>query len=118
MNANEAMKIADKLYASGYTSCPRTEANVFPEDFNFATLIEKHTVDKNWGGKLITNLLSNPFYFLHEKQKLEFATSLLKSGVTPQCGTKMDLGLIKIKTLRDKTNISSGATKIIVALLV
>lgn len=45
------MKIAEKLYTSGFISYPRTETNIFPKDMNLTSLVEAQTRDNRWGGK-------------------------------------------------------------------
>ena len=49
INAKETMRIAEKLYTSGFISYPRTETNMFPQDFNLSQLIDNHVSDPNWG---------------------------------------------------------------------
>jgi len=51
IGAKETMKIAEKLYTQGFISYPRTETNMFPKDFDLATLIGHQTNDPNWGGQ-------------------------------------------------------------------
>lgn len=46
------MKIAEKLYSQGFISYPRTETNIFPNDFNLFNLVQFQTEDNNWGSKL------------------------------------------------------------------
>jgi DNA topoisomerase-3 len=36
---HEAMRIAEKLYSSGYISYPRTETDSFPDNFDFASIV-------------------------------------------------------------------------------
>ena len=62
ISAKNTMKIAEKLYTSGYISYPRTETNIFPKNMNLRQLVEAQTPDNRWGGKLSSlNLL----YFHH-----------------------------------------------------
>lgn len=44
------MKIAEKLYSQGFISYPRTETNIFPNDFNLSNLVQLQIEDNNWGG--------------------------------------------------------------------
>ena len=50
INAKEVMKIAEKLYTSGFISYPRTETNIFPPELNLTPIVEQQTNDPNWGG--------------------------------------------------------------------
>jgi len=50
INAKETMKIAEKLYSQGFISYPRTETNIFPNEFNLSNLVQIQTEDNNWGG--------------------------------------------------------------------
>lgn len=43
-------QIAEKLYQQGFLSYPRTETDQFDPQFDFMSLIDKHTVDPAWGG--------------------------------------------------------------------
>ncbi|XP_041363021.1 DNA topoisomerase 3-alpha-like isoform X2 [Gigantopelta aegis] len=69
INAKEAMKIAEKLYTSGFISYPRTETNMFPKDLDMQGLIQEQTRDPHWG---------------------EFAQGVLNSGPQPRNGNKTD----------------------------
>ena len=53
ISAKTTMKIAEKLYTSGFISYPRTETNIFPKDMNLTSLVEAQTRDNRWGGKKI-----------------------------------------------------------------
>ena len=44
------MKLAEKLYTSGFISYPRTETNIFPKELNLRDLVQKQTEDNQWGG--------------------------------------------------------------------
>lgn len=44
------MRIAENLYSKGFISYPRTETNIFPKDFDLATIVSAQTQDPNWGG--------------------------------------------------------------------
>ncbi len=46
------MKIAEKLYTSGFISYPRTETNIFPKELNLMDLIQNQANDPQWGGSL------------------------------------------------------------------
>nr|XP_054763637.1 DNA topoisomerase 3-alpha-like [Lytechinus pictus] len=69
ISAQQAMKIAEKLYTQGFISYPRTETNIFPKELNLVPLIEKQTQDPQWGG---------------------FAGNLLQQGPNPRQGKKTD----------------------------
>ena len=49
ISAKETMKIAEKLYTSGFISYPRTETNIFPKELNLRPLVEAQTGDQRWG---------------------------------------------------------------------
>ena len=40
LSAKETMKVAEKLYTSGYISYPRTETNIFPKEIKLDNLVE------------------------------------------------------------------------------
>ncbi|XP_013416438.1 DNA topoisomerase 3-alpha-like [Lingula anatina] len=69
INAKETMKIAEKLYTSGFISYPRTETNMFPKDMDLRGLVEKQTQSPHWGG---------------------FAGQIMERGPTPRNGNKTD----------------------------
>ncbi|KAJ8037131.1 DNA topoisomerase 3-alpha [Holothuria leucospilota] len=69
ISAKETMKIAEKLYTSGYISYPRTETTMFPKDLNLFNLVQEQTQDPNWG---------------------PFATGILQHGPSPRQGNKTD----------------------------
>jgi DNA topoisomerase-3 len=50
ISAKETMKIAEKLYTSGFISYPRTETNMFAKEIDLASMVENQTRDPNWGG--------------------------------------------------------------------
>ena len=49
LSAKETMKIAEKLYTSGYISYPRTETNIFPKEINLKHVVESQLSDNRWG---------------------------------------------------------------------
>ncbi|XP_060606708.1 DNA topoisomerase 3-alpha-like isoform X2 [Ruditapes philippinarum] len=69
ISAKETMKIAEKLYTSGFISYPRTETNMFAKEIDLASMVENQTRDPNWG---------------------EFASRVLERGPTPRNGNKTD----------------------------
>ena len=44
------MRVAEKLYTSGFISYPRTETNKFPPDLDLNELVRNQTVSPQWGG--------------------------------------------------------------------
>lgn len=56
INAKETMRIAEKLYTSGYISYPRTETNMFTKEIDLPGIVEAQTRDPNWGGTHVTVL--------------------------------------------------------------
>ncbi len=48
ISAKDTMKIAEKLYTSGFISYPRTETNIFPKELNLRPLVEAQTSDQRW----------------------------------------------------------------------
>lgn len=57
------MKIAEKLYQSGFISYPRTETDSFQEGTDFNSLIQMQTNDSQWGN-YAASLLAEPDKFL------------------------------------------------------
>ncbi|KAK2464337.1 hypothetical protein APHAL10511_003794 [Amanita phalloides] len=49
MTPKKALDIAEKLYQQGFVSYPRTETDQFDPQFDFISLLEKQTVDPDWG---------------------------------------------------------------------
>jgi len=43
-------QIAEKLYQKGFLSYPRTETDQYDKAFDFMSLIQKQTIDRDWGG--------------------------------------------------------------------
>ncbi|XP_065178079.1 DNA topoisomerase 3-alpha-like isoform X2 [Sycon ciliatum] len=62
INAKEAMRVAEKLYTSGFISYPRTETNIFPKSLNLTPLVEMQTQDHQWGefAQRILNVYGGP----------------------------------------------------------
>lgn len=60
LSAKETMKIAEKLYTSGYISYPRTETNIFPKEMNLTSLVEIQTQDNRWSGECFTIVKLSP----------------------------------------------------------
>lgn len=49
LGAKQVMKIAEKLYTSGYISYPRTETNKYNSTINLKSIIEKFKTHNNYG---------------------------------------------------------------------
>ncbi|KAJ3413012.1 hypothetical protein HDV05_008603 [Chytridiales sp. JEL 0842] len=49
VDINSILQAAEKLYQKGYISYPRTETDVFDNNFNLRELIETQIPDRNWG---------------------------------------------------------------------
>ncbi|KAJ1568486.1 DNA topoisomerase, partial [Nowakowskiella sp. JEL0078] len=60
MSSDQVMTIADKLYNKGYLSYPRTETDIFDDNFQLRPLIEKQAQDGRWG-PFAQNLLNGGF---------------------------------------------------------
>ncbi|KAG6812706.1 hypothetical protein H0H92_001209 [Tricholoma furcatifolium] len=45
----KVLDIAEKLYQQGFVSYPRTETDQFDPQFDLMSLVQKQTVDPNWG---------------------------------------------------------------------
>lgn len=56
ISADQAMRTAEHLYLSGYTTYPRTESTQYSENFNFQEIIDAHRSNSEWG-KFAGNLL-------------------------------------------------------------
>lgn len=93
LSAKETMKIAEKLYTSGYISYPRTETNVFPKEIKLDNLVELQLSDNRWGG---------------------FAHKILNeyNGPHPRAGKKNDQAHPPIHPLKPATNLSGNDAKV------
>jgi DNA topoisomerase-3 len=49
IGSEETMKIAEKLYTTGFISYPRTETDKFKKDYDLATLIQDQCNHSQWG---------------------------------------------------------------------
>ncbi|ORY31011.1 DNA topoisomerase [Naematelia encephala] len=49
MAPKRVLDLAEKLYQKGFLSYPRTETDQFDKDFDFNSLIQKQTADRDWG---------------------------------------------------------------------
>jgi len=49
MSPTEAMKIAEKLYTSGFISYPRTETSKYNSTFDLHAVLQEHRNHPNWG---------------------------------------------------------------------
>ena len=81
------MKIAEKLYTSGFISYPRTETNIFPKELNLRPLVEVQAADPRWGG--FANRINNEF-----------------GGPNPRKGKKSDQAHPPIHPIKVATNLA------------
>ena len=93
LSAKETMKVAEKLYTSGFISYPRTETNIFPKEINLNTLVEAQLSDNRWGG---------------------FATKIMNeyNGPHPRIGKKSDQAHPPIHPLKPAVNLSGNDAKV------
>merc|ERR1712029_44525 len=93
ITAKNTMKIAEKLYMSGFISYLRTETNIFPKDMNLTPLVEAQTGDNRWG---------------------EFATRILEEmgGPNPRAGKKSDQAHPPIHPLKMASGLAGGEYKV------
>lgn len=49
INSHKAMEIAEKLYTKGFISYPRTETEIFADNFNFKNFLAEQTKSEQWG---------------------------------------------------------------------
>eukprot|EP00057_Strongylocentrotus_purpuratus_P016863 XP_011671337.1 PREDICTED: DNA topoisomerase 3-alpha [Strongylocentrotus purpuratus] len=91
ISAQQAMKIAEKLYTQGFISYPRTETNIFPKELNLVPLIEKQTQDAQWGA---------------------FAGNLLQQGPHPRQGKKTDHAHPPIHPTKYNGNLQGNEQKV------
>ncbi|PIK49098.1 putative DNA topoisomerase 3-alpha [Apostichopus japonicus] len=91
ISAKETMKIAEKLYTSGFISYPRTETTIFPKDLNLFNLVQEQTQDPNWG---------------------PFATGILQHGPTPRQGNKTDQAHPPIHPTKYAGNLQGNEQKV------
>ncbi|TKR77184.1 hypothetical protein L596_018201 [Steinernema carpocapsae] len=83
LSARDTMAIAEKLYAQGYISYPRTETNKFPANLNLAPLVDAQIASSDWG---------------------EFATGIIdRGGPRPRGGSKSDEAHPPIHPLKTAT---------------
>ena len=90
LSAKTVADIAEKLYAAGFISYPRTETNTFSECFDFKSLIKQHVDDPNWGGMnlSLTRFHEKRFFISFVK---DFAQNLLqKEKIIPSDGKNSD----------------------------
>ena len=69
LSAKDIMKIAEKLYTTGFISYPRTETNIFPKSLDLKPMVEAQQRDPRFGA---------------------FATEILQNGIDPRNGRKTD----------------------------
>lgn len=63
MSSEKVMELAEKLYNQGYISYPRTETDMFENDFDVRSLVSKQTSNPTWGtyaGKLMDGAFRAP----------------------------------------------------------
>lgn len=87
ISAKDTMKIAEKLYTSGFISYPRTETNIFPKELNLRPLVEVQAADPRWGG--FANRINNEF-----------------GGPNPRKGKKSDQAHPPIHPIKVATNLA------------
>lgn len=63
------MKIAEKLYNNGYISYPRTETDIFEENFDHRSLIAMQSINEQWGSFATILAESNKAAFFPRKGK-------------------------------------------------
>jgi len=91
ITAKNAMKIAEKLYTSGYISYPRTETNIFPKEINLGRLVEAQTQDNRWG---------------------DFAARVLEEGPHPRAGKKSDQAHPPIHPLKPGAGLTGDEARV------
>lgn len=87
ISAKDTMKIAEKLYTSGFISYPRTETNIFPKELNLRPLVDAQVPDPRWGA--FANRINNEF-----------------QGPNPRKGKKSDQAHPPIHPLKGAPNLS------------
>lgn len=89
--AKQAMKIAEKLYTSGWISYPRTETNIFPKELNLTPIVEAQTSSNVWGA---------------------FASKVLENGINPRQGKNTDNAHPPIYPTKLATNLNGDEYRI------
>ena len=87
ISAKETMKIAEKLYTSGFISYPRTETNIFPKELNLRPLVDAQAGDPRWGA--FANRINQEF-----------------GGPNPRKGKKSDQAHPPIHPIKTATNLA------------
>ena len=93
LSAKETMKVAEKLYTSGYISYPRTETNIFPKEINLSPIVESQLADNRWGA--FASKIMNEF-----------------NGPHPRAGKKSDQAHPPIHPLKPAINLSGNDARV------
>ncbi|KAI9205081.1 DNA topoisomerase [Polychytrium aggregatum] len=92
ISSDRLMKIAEDLYNRGFLSYPRTETDVFEDNFELRPLIEKQTSNPNWG---------------------EYAQRLLAGGFKrPRKGKNNDKAHPPIHPTQEARNLTEDETRV------
>ncbi|XP_064477932.1 DNA topoisomerase 3-alpha-like [Ornithodoros turicata] len=91
MTAKAVMQVAEKLYTDGFISYPRTETTIFPADLKLEPLVEQQARHPAWG---------------------EFASNLLREGITPRQGTKSDQAHPPIHPIKYTDTLQGDAKRV------
>lgn len=93
LSAKETMKVAEKLYTSGYISYPRTETNIFPKEIKLDSIVQLQLNDNRWGG--FANKILNEF-----------------NGPHPRVGKKNDQAHPPIHPLKPAPSLSGNEARV------
>ena len=93
LSAKETMKIAEKLYTSGYISYPRTETNIFPKEIKLDNIVQLQLSDNRWGN--FANKILNEY-----------------NGSHPRAGKKNDQAHPPIHPLKPAVNLAGNEARV------
>jgi len=93
ISAKETMKIAEKLYTSGFISYPRTETNIFPKELNLRPLVDAQAGDPRWG--TFANRINQEF-----------------GGPNPRKGKKSDQAHPPIHPIKIASNLAGNDARV------